>query len=380
MLIKQYIVNYINANGQQVNMTAIASSQDEAIALLGIDVNSVVGVLVDWQFAKKTNIAQQIQILTRISGGVNSGQAIDEYLFSIIDDFNVGRDKKTKIQLELDRGEPLSCLLKNFDIHPIVCALVENGEVSCDLKTALIKSKDFLRIEEKSNKATSGSIKSNLIMLLTALGLIFGFPIFVKSFFENIQENGLKVTANFSTDILFFLANYGIFIFIFLAIIVIAILLKKDNFLSTFGRFYPVSIFNGIITSKASILFINIYYPLFEAKMTIENIINSYQKINANNAKIIQDNILSGLSISESIQKIDFSKTFKLGFKGFSQISNKKAKLELLSDLSMGLNDDVITYSKQANQLISSLSYALIATIIVILLHGFIIPQMSLSV
>lgn len=380
MFIKQYIITHINHIGEPVKMVVIASSKDEAIDILNINIDSIVSVSVDYQFKKTISTAKQIQILTRISGCINSGQSIDQYLLVIVDDFNINKHKKNIIQIDLNKGEPLSRLLLHLDIHSVVCSLIENGEISDNMKTAIIKSKQFLKLEERSSQATSGSLKSNLLMLLTAVVLIFGFPIFIQSFFKNVEDSGLTIPMNISTDILFFLANYGVYFFVSIVIISIAIFLKPSSFLSSFGHIYPVSIFNNIIASKQSVLFINIYAPLYEAKMTIENIINSYQKINIKNAKNIKGRIESGISISEAVQNIDFSKTFKLGFKGFSAISNKKAKIELLEDLSVGLNDDIIAYSKQANKLISSVSYALMAFIILILLHGFVLPQMSLSV
>jgi hypothetical protein len=142
----------------------------------------------------------------------------------------------------------------------------------------------------------------------------------------------------------------------------------------------PISIFQSIITTKSAILFLSIFTPLFKTGMQTQQILSAYSTISHANANKLEKQITDGVSIADAVQNLTFSNTFKSGFKGFNRITNTQAKLDMLAELFSALVSDLETYNQQASLLIKIIANTLIYSILLILVHGFVLPQLSMGV
>lgn len=380
MFVKQYTISYIDNLGGNSKADIIASSVDDAITKLGIAKHNLVAKEITLRLDNKVKVNIQLQILTRVLASISSGESVAQFLPSIVDDFRVLKSKKNLIKKEIEKGQTLAQLLNLLDMNPICVKIIENGTRGGKSIESIKDAKQFLRLEEKTQKSTSGTLKAQSLMILLSLFLIFGSPFFVVDFFDDIKNSGITFQANISTDILYSLADYGLYALFALFITISTAFIMSKQFLQLFGNVYPISLFQSIITTKKSILFLSIFTPLFKSGMTTEEVLESYLAIDLVNANKLKKFMLSGIALSDSIQNLDFSNTFKSGFKGFNNITNKKAKLSMLSELFDSLIEDIDNYSKQASALIKTTSNISNYSILLILVHGFMIPQLSLGV
>ena len=379
-LVKLFKVKYIDDLNQVFEVSIIASNKNDAMNKLNIAKSSFISSSIKYSFNGGLNISTQMQILTRISGGVLSGEAINQYLPSILDDFKDLKSNKILITAEIVKGKTLAQLLSYLNIDQTCIKLIENGERSGKLSQSIKDAKQFLKLESKTQKATTSTLKSQFLILLVAFGLVLGFPSFVVNYYEDIKASGMTIDYNFSTQILFFLNDYSLVGLSLLMIIVATIVVKKRVFLERFGDVYPISVFQNIISTRQSILFLSIFTPLFKAGMKTQQILSAYSSINPAAAKHIEQKTLEGVSISDSAQDLAFSNTFKSGFKGFNRITNQTAKIDMLSELFDSLVDDLENYSQQAGLLIKVVANVLIYGILLIIVHGFVLPQLSIGV
>lgn len=380
MLIKKYTIHYIDEAGLTAKTDIIASNLNEAINQLGVAKHNFISKEITYKLSKDIKITTQLQILTRIAGGVQSGESVSKYLQSIVADFRELKSKKNLIKSNLKKGHTLSQLLNALEINPICIKIIENSERSGKTAASIKDAKQFLRLEEKIQKNTLQTLKGQSLMILISLLLIFVVPFYVVDFFEQMKNSGIRLSVNFSTDILYFLAEYGLYFFTILMTIACVALIWQTKFLILFGKIYPVSLFRAIANSKKSILFLSIFTPLYKAKISTESILESYASINFIAANKLKKLTTQGVAIADGVQKLSFSNTFKAGFKGFNRISDDSAKLNMLSELFDALSDDLNNYAKQASTLIKSTTNILNYSILIILVHGFMVPQLSMGV
>ena len=379
-LVKLFQIKYIDDLNQVFKASIVALNKNDAMNKLNISKSSFISSSIKYSLNKGIDINTQMQILTRISGGVLSGEAINQYLPSILEDFKNLKSNKILITAEISKGKTLAQLLSYLNIDQTCIKLIENGERSGKLSQSIKDAKQFLKLEDKTQKATTSTLKSQFLILLVAFGLVLGFPSFVVNYYEDIKASGMTIDYNFSTQILFFLNDFSLAGLSLLIIIVALVVINKRTFLERFERVYPISVFQNIISTRQSILFLSIFTPLFKAGMKTQQIFSAYSSVNLANAKHIEQKTLEGVSISDAVQDLAFSNTFKSGFKGFNPITNQAAKLDMLSELFDSLVDDIESYSKQASLLIEIVAKSLIYGILLIIVHGFVLPQLSIGV
>jgi type II secretory pathway component PulF len=379
MLVKQYTIKYIDTLNRELRASIVALSIDDALSKLSIAKTNFISASIEYKLNRGIPINSQLQILTRVAGGVLSGETVNQYLPSILDDFRVLKNNKALVLAEINKGKTLSELLSYLDINQLCVKIISNGERSGNLANSIKDAQHFLKLENKTQNATSKTLQSQLLILLLAFGLIFGFPSFVVDFYQQVTDNGMTIDHNLSTDILFFLNAFSIYGMVILTAIIIVIALQLKLFLKSFGGIYPISIFQSIITTKSAILFLSIFTPLFKTGMQTQQILSAYSTISHANANKLEKQITDGVSIADAVQNLTFSNTFKSGFKGFNRITNTQAKLDMLAELFSALVSDLETYNQQASLLIKIIANTLIYSILLILVHGFVLPQLSMG-
>jgi hypothetical protein len=79
--------------------------------------------LIEYKLNRGIPINSQLQILTRVVGGVLSGETVNQYLPSILDDFRVLKNNKALVLAEINKGKTLSELLSYLDINQLCVPL-----------------------------------------------------------------------------------------------------------------------------------------------------------------------------------------------------------------------------------------------------------------
>jgi type II secretory pathway component PulF len=100
------------------------------------------------------------------------------------------KNNKALVLAEINKGKTLSELLSYLDINQLCVKIISNGERSGNLANSIKDAQHFLKLENKTQNATSKTLQSQLLILLLAFGLIFGFPSFVVDFYQQVTDNG----------------------------------------------------------------------------------------------------------------------------------------------------------------------------------------------
>lgn len=379
-LVKQYLITYLDALGNVTKASIVAHNKNDALRKLDIATHNYISSTITYKLNSAIAINVQLQILTRILGGVQSGEHMGNYLPEIINDFRELKSKTNYINRLITEGKNLSQILSALDLNESVHHIIASGEISGNIAQSLKTAKDLLRLDKQVKKATSSTFKAESIKLITAFLLLFLAPIGVVYFFDYMQSLSLQMPKNFSTEILFILNNINIYLFLMLSGLITFYFTNKKLVLNFLSKIYPFSIFVDIKKTKDSILFLSIFTPLYKVSAKTEQIIQSYKNTDYDKALNIDNKIKQGISIADAVQDLPYSATFKQSFKGFNRISDKTSKQELLQELFLSLQDDIEVISSHAAMFITALSNIMIWGMLIVLLHGFMIPQLGMGV
>jgi hypothetical protein len=379
--VKHYNITAIDTLGKEFKVTIAAPTLDEALSKVGTTKYNLVNSSVVYKIKSAIDFNVQLQIITRIIGGAQSGEFFTQYIPNIISDFKELKPKQNHIKQLIDKkGTSLSQILNELDLHPLVSHIVASGEASDGITNSLKTAKNVLRLEKQTVKATKSTLKKESLSLLIFIGLLFLGPWGAVYYFDLMQEIGTTIPHNISTNILFMLYEVNIYLALVLIGVMTFYFTKKSFILNLLKDIYPFSIFINIGKTKDSILFLSIFSPLYNANSRTEQIIQSYKKTDYQKALLIEQKIKQGLGFSDAIQDVGYSATLKQGFKGFNRISDFDSKKELLKELFLSLQDDIEVLNERASIFISALSYNLSWGMVIILIHGLMMPQLQIGV
>jgi hypothetical protein len=126
MLVKQYTVKYIDALNRELRASIVALSIDDALSKLSIAKTNFISASIEYKLNRGIPINSQLQILTRVAGGVLSGETVNQYLPSILDDFRVLKNNKALVLAEINKGKTLSELLSYLDINQLCVKIISS--------------------------------------------------------------------------------------------------------------------------------------------------------------------------------------------------------------------------------------------------------------
>ena len=371
-----YKVKYLDINNKKASVV-VAGNEREAIANSGVAKNRIISTNFELVFDFPLRLETQLLILNRMSGALVSGQQIRTFVTEIVNDFPDLNNQNLQIEKALHSGVTLSKILVVMKIHPICCSLVSNGEIAGDIERSIKDAISFLRIEKEVRADSSGKLVGNAFLFLSGLAVLLFLPIIFTEVLRSLEEGDLRVNLNLASHVIYFFGDYNIQVLVLLIVISVLAFYTSDKWFKYVSNFYPFSVFRKIKETKDSIVFVSIFLPLYRSGITNDVILKNYSDISINNADIIRKKVNTGLSISDAIQFVSFSRTFKQSFLGFSKIDNVEAKLSLVEDLFYLLREEIRIYNSQSGIFIETITYVLIIFTLTIMIVGYFLPYLT---
>ncbi len=379
-IVRTFKVKYIDPLSQEKESEVIANSKKDALSFLNIPPASVISTSSSIKLKSQVSLTVQLQLLTRVIGGILSGEQLPNYFPSIIDDFHEFARFKPVIDGELKKSKPLSELLTVLPIDELCIKIIANGERAGKVKESVKSAQDFLKLRKKIDAGSKSGLKSQIFLAFVALLTLFWLPAWIVDFYVSMESSGLSIDKTLSTHILFFIDAHRAKMIVALVASIIASFVFRTQLTNSLSKLYPFSLFYGLKATNDSILFLSIFTPLFRSGIPVGEFTNAYKSVNHANAKKLNTILAKGVSIDDAVQGLQFSNSFKTGMRGFSKMGDAESKTNLLEDLFDSLTDELIIFAERTGLLVKMAANILMYIVILLATFGFLLPQLTIGV
>jgi len=181
---------------------------------------------------KKTELPLLIRQLATL---VQAGLPIDDALKTLIEQSESKNSERilSTIHAKVLEGQSLAAAMRMFPraFDELVATSIEAGEQSGHLEPVLLQLADYLETRDEMGKQSMTALIYPIVLMVTAILVVAGLMIYIVpkviQVFESSQVD-LPVMTQVLISMSGFLANYGVYFLILLAIFLVAFLALKN--------------------------------------------------------------------------------------------------------------------------------------------------------
>ena len=342
---------------------------------LGIDKNKVSKMVKTFRL-KKQNMAidNQIMLLNKIRGLIASGTNINTNLYNLIDDY-----PELKKTIPISLNAKISDFLEYALFYKEIVIITKLSELVGNINNGLDAAYSYLIIKKNSDKNIKKTISSHILVFFAVLLMLFLAPAYFANTLIKLQAD-IPLEINQMTNVLFFIANYNVYIISLIIFVATIFIFSKDYIITTLANIPPISTLNTYYKSKEAITFMLTFRLLYAENLDFVAILKNIAAQNKSTTiKNISAKIAKGISLSQAVKESDYPKWFKSSFIGFEKNTSKAIQLETLDKLIEVLIEQVNNINDKFINTIKGLVQLMILLTVALIVTGFILPIMSAS-
>lgn len=377
-----YVVQYLDAKGEQASIKVEASTREEArwhsriperrITAVREDVLGQIAFAVEPPGPDRKNQALFMQSL---SSSLSSGKTVKQSVEQLIIKNRWLKAKQDKI----DDCESLADFLELFRFDHFAILMARAAEKAGDYSHALRQAAQFLLAREKIKSEVSSELKTGLVYIFVGSAFFFVVPAFLDNSLQSLMGIGSNgfVKPNRFTNILMgmgqFTKNYAWIIPLFLVVG----FFYRSLVWTVLKRFPLFNLIETKMVQERSIEFISVYEMLHKAGYVDSEIVaelmrstrgalrSKYQRVYAHLAKSEE--------LSGALAEDDWDDSLIEAMQVFNEVDEQQQGF-ILDSVKDTLHLKNVHTSRQISKFLSRLGFAMMVLAAVVAVLGFYLP------
>lgn len=377
-----YVVQYLDAKGEQASIKVEASTREEArwhsriperrITAVREDVLGQIAFAVEPPGPDRKNQALFMQSL---SSSLSSGKTVKQSVEQLIIKNRWLKAKQDKI----DDCESLADFLELFRFDHFAILMARAAEKAGDYSHALRQAAQFLLAREKIKSEVSSELKTGLVYIFVGSAFFFVVPAFLDNSLQSLMGIGSNgfVKPNRFTNILMgmgqFTKNYAWIIPLFLVVG----FFYRSLVWTVLKRFPLFNLIETKMVQERSIEFISVYEMLHKAGYVDSEIVaelmrstrgalrSKYQRVYAHLAKSEE--------LSGALAEDDWDDSLIEAMQVFNEVDEQQQGF-ILDSVKDTLHLKNVHTSRQISKFLSRVGFAMMVLAAVVAVLGFYLP------
>lgn len=377
-----YVVQYLDAKGEQASIKVEAATREEARWQSRIPERRIIAVREDvlgqLAFAFEPpgpDRKNQALFMQSLSSSLSSGKTVKQSVDQIV---KKNRWLKAK-QESIDECDSLADYMELFRFDHFAILMARAAEKAGDYSHALRQAAQFLLAREKIKSEVSSELKTGLIYIFVGSAFFFVVPAFLDNSLQSLMGVGSNgfVKPNRFTNILMGMGQFTKLYAWIIPLLCAVALLYRNLVWSVLKRF---PLFNLIETKRIqerSIEFISVYEMLQKAGYVDSEIVaelmrstrgplrSTYQRVYAHLAKSEE--------LSSALSEEDWDDSLIEAMQVFNEVDDEQQGF-ILASVKETLHLKNVHTSRQISKFLSRIGFAMMVLAAVVAVLGFYLP------